>query len=275
MGKHLIDKCQAIFCCAVISIFMAGHAGAGAKTIDDNSNRMKNNEQKNIDRYSKLAGSIVLAVRPFDMSVNSLPKGYEPTNFQNIFEYLELMAPKEKGKFETSDEFSTRQAIFDQSSLNGHASISDYYAFGIRRNVSYNPDSEEVTVELKALYSLDYSEKKGRPYVGQTAMGIKFTVTPKLIRENFFLTEGNARVSHREYKFKWEINEARNNLQEVRVLLVGRLCSPYSSVFQSHDVASLDYPFNVTSITKHINLEPKQLVFYDRRTGKVIHREVF
>ncbi len=234
------------------------------------------------------------STEPFSVT-SELPSNYFGNDPIELCDALkEIDGFKEKGEFETTEQYRSRLAAGGDRGLLGNLYIDSQLAFAFRPDLG-NYDADAGTLQIKIDTGFrgwflsdnkkkEYSKIETRAkhydrgeYVGSNAYGATVTVSRSSMRQWGVAFERDTafdRVVASGISLKVSAATAmamKVAPRSIRLmaLVVGRSVEPRIVTDYSHKEAKFDSPSEYFSSSNYVNIIPEDLLLYDANTGKV------
>lgn len=228
----------------------------------------------------KPAAKVVFDMKPFDLGVESLPRGYEGHDPRML-----IAAAKKapfKDEYETTEQFLPRVARWRASPMFGSVTPDDYVAIrvmGVSLDKKYDADSRKLMIDL----SSDMREGLGEAYIpidsrrknlgvgsGKTMMGVAFKWERWISAEIGTRLRG---LAQSRFDFVVEPEFAQSPWWDL--FFIGRLEAPFYFSYETKHDPRIDEPYQYVASYSGWAMNPEQVWIVDFLTGKVMGKAAF
>lgn len=236
------------------------------------------------------------SIVPFDPEKDRLPVGFLGHSAADLYSSL---LPKEnyfqKSDFETQATYNARLDQFSHARLSNGMRADDLFAFIITPEVSYDAETERMTVQLSSLDSVSLAgdtsickwletTRSAGSYVGSNAFGVK-----KIIRR-VYTTRYNVvfdRPAWLDVDYKTSENyhstggfllkqepgpKALFSSRSLRVVLIGPLEPPFISHTTDAEEPTVSDPVDLTTVVRNLHMGVTDVWLVNWLTGEVVKR---
>ena len=223
-----------------------------------------------------------------DESVETLPKGFRPSSFKDVWTKLILKKKPEKKEYERTEQYEARLAAWDENQKNKAPNTLWLYIPNINNNnftIDYNADLERFDIAIRPMVLNAYGQGNGKflmrynnqnlgSYTATNRFGAAYKVQKEITYSDQIVFSGNSKSEKldSDYVLYATTSEAKDIKNNIALLLHGSIDTPYATEIRGRITPDADYLYDTTTIERNVYFKPEGVWIVNRKTGAIYYK---